>query len=376
VTSEKVRPDEGGPSRRQRLIVLTSRWGDGNDEVAFVVRSIAGAASRTFDVDVLTPGPIGTSRPDGAFDLLAIGEPAPGSAWPDPARTVWPEAVRAGMDQPPLVLLDCPESTVVELLEQAAPHFPVLAPASTSAVPAGLDGVLVVSAVDASTADDDSASATSEAAIGLHVPVNPLASRRPHNGFGFTDYILVLTDRDTEVADDAGPTPAVAWLSARFPRRHVVAIENATAAAWMARSLRGRVAVDTRTDLWRLMAFAMVVVDLRPGPLMARECVEALRFGTPIVVPSWSTAAALAAGGGGFQYDTVAELLQAVEAVSDDRVRETARTKGKRLADDLYGDPDRFIQRVGVALEAAAQQSSRGGKASSGPWLNKLKLGL
>ncbi len=31
--------------------------------------------------------------------------------------------------------------------------------------------------------------------VGIHVPVNRLAERHRHHGFGFTDYLLVLSDR-------------------------------------------------------------------------------------------------------------------------------------------------------------------------------------
>ena len=58
----------------------------------------------------------------------------------------------------------------------------------------------------------------------------------------------------------------VAWLTARFPDKEVVVVEDATAAVWRGRVLRGIVDVYTRTDLWRLVAHARVTVDLAPGP--------------------------------------------------------------------------------------------------------------
>ena len=51
--------------------------------------------------------------------------------------------------------------------------------------------------------------------IGVHVPVNRLAEQHRHHGFGFTDYLLVLSDRTGEQAE---PPPAAAWLSAAFSR--------------------------------------------------------------------------------------------------------------------------------------------------------------
>ena len=57
--------------------------------------------------------------------------------------------------------------------------------------------------------------------------------------------------------------------------------------------------MDTRMDLWRLVAHANVCIDLRPGSYIARECVEALRFGTPIIVPECAGPAVVHAREGG-----------------------------------------------------------------------------
>ena len=121
-----------------------------------------------------------------------------------------------------------------------------------------------------------------DGSVGVYVPVNPMAERHRHHGFGFTGYHLVLSGR---AAAEDEPPAEVAWLSAAFPDEHVVLVEQAAASAWRARALRGRVSVDTRMDLWRLLAHAAVCVDLGPGGLVARECIEALRLGTPVVAP-------------------------------------------------------------------------------------------
>ena len=136
--------------------------------------------------------------------------------------------------------------------------------------------------------DEDGGRAS--ATVGVYVPVNPLAERHRHHGFGFTGYQLVLSDRSG--AEDE-PPPAVAWLSAAFHDADVVVVQDAVASAWRGRALRGRVSVDTRMDLWRLVAHANICIDLDPGAYVARECVEALRLGTPIIVPEHSGPAAV-----------------------------------------------------------------------------------
>ncbi len=362
-----------------RIALLSSAWGR-HDETAFVIRGLAGAASRTGTVDVLVPGPAGPSRPDGAFDLMGIGEPSPGSLWPSPDAASWPVP-----RTPSLVLADTAGPDLLALLDQSAPGIPVAVLASGPVVVDGVggvggatggiggatgrvDAVLCVGAAAQGAATGRVGGATGRVGgatpalgsdrgvavhqVGLHVPVNPLASAHRHNGLGFTGYVLVLSDRGPSTADPDTPTPLAAWIVARFPRRHVVVVEQAVASVWRSRSLRGRVAVDTRTDLWRLVAHAQVVVDLCPGPLVARECVESMRYGIPVVVPAGTAAADLAALGGGLWYHDVAELLGCVEAFADSDLRDTLGEQGRAVADDLYGDPGRFVDRVAAATRA------------------------
>ncbi len=150
------------------------------------------------------------------------------------------------------------------------------------------------------------------------------------------------------------PSAAVAWLAAGLARTDLVVVAQGTAAAYRGRALRGTIAVDTRTDLQRLMAHAAVTVDLAPGPLVARECVESLRLGTPVVVPAGSAAAPLAAQGGGLVFDGPATLLATVRTLSDPGAASAAVAGegGRRFADSLYGDPHRFVARVGEAVAA------------------------
>jgi hypothetical protein len=196
--------------------------------------------------------------------------------------------------------------------------------------------------------------------IGLHVAVNPLAAERPHNALGFTDYLLLLTDRGGNVprADD-DVTVGARWLAAAFPRHHLVVLESGTATVWRCRALRGVVTVDSRTDLWRLMAHSRAVVDLRPGPLVARECVEALRFGTPVIVPSGGAAARLAAAGGGLSFEDMDGLLGCVDVVDDAARRAGLCASGREQADARYGDADAFVARVGAAMAAVTESADR-----------------
>ncbi len=127
-------------------------------------------------------------------------------------------------------------------------------------------------------------------------------------------------------------------------------VEGGTAAAWKGRALRGVVGVETRTDLWRLLAHASVTVDLAPGTIIGRECIESLLVGTPILVPEQSAAAVHARSGGGMTYSTVPDMLDAVEFLCDERTRSPVAARGRKYADEYYGDAGRFVDRVGRAL--------------------------
>jgi hypothetical protein len=224
-------------------------WLERRSELAFVTRSIAGAASRCGPVAVLVPGDPGR-RADGAFDLEGIGT---GGA------LEWP----AGLSSETTVIVDDLTAEVTALLADVDPQaVQFLSGTDGEATNPAWQRLPLVGGHDP---------------VEVHVPVNRLAEHHRHHGFGFTEYLLVLSDR-TGAHEE--PPAAAAWLSAAFPKADVVVLEDAVASAWKGRALRGKVTVDTRMDLWRLFAHANACIDLAPGPHIARECVESLRFGT------------------------------------------------------------------------------------------------
>ena len=66
--------------------VVGCAWHDRGSELAFVTRSIAGAATRAGTVVVLVPGEQGQLEADGAFDLQSMGSPG-APAWPVSLRS-------------------------------------------------------------------------------------------------------------------------------------------------------------------------------------------------------------------------------------------------------------------------------------------------
>ncbi|HEY6474870.1 MAG TPA: hypothetical protein VIY26_18400 [Acidimicrobiales bacterium] len=300
----------------ERPAVLVSRhWRNQSSELSFLSRAIAGGVSRRGAVAVLVPGREGTREPDGAFDLEGTGE-GDGFVWPAhlPADSVvvvddlTPE-VRAGL-----------AGAGVESGFRLSPR-----------AGAGIDGRWP--RIGLVEGDGDVRPG------GPFVTVNPGAMADRHHGFGFTGYVLVLSGRLRRHAD---PPAAVAWLTSAFHDCDIVVVEDAVASAWKGRSLRGTTPVETRMDLWRLVAHAAVCVDLAPGAFVARECVEALRLGTPIVVPAAApVASSLARACGGGTFSDTWGLIEATDKLQGEAAEASARAK--EYGDATHGDPEAFV---------------------------------
>jgi hypothetical protein len=324
------------PLAEQTTLLLSRAWKASGSELSFVTRALAGAVSRTSAVRVLVPSAAGPPEPDGAFDLIGAGV-GPDGSWPAADEAVWPGRLPSATT----IVVDDLDAEALALLDVHATGHPV-----HTIMPTGLlapHHPLRPLRFTGSVADD------APDFLGLHVPINPLAATHRHNGLGFTGYILVLSDR-VGAPDVAPPTPMVAWLTARFPEREIVVVEDATAAVWRGRVLRGVVDVYTRTDLWRLVAHARVMVDLAPGPIIGRECIESLRFGTPIVVPADSAARPHAKAGGGLTFSGYPDRLDGVARFFDESVRAAMSSRGRRYADAHYGDQQAFVDSVSRAL--------------------------
>jgi hypothetical protein len=321
-------------------VILSRSWRLPESELSFVTRSVAGAASRTSPVVVVVPTAAGQAEPDGAFDLFGAGIGRAGS-WPDPPDAAWPE----GLAPDSVILIDEPDDAVRSLLDRYAAGGAVSAIAPEKA-PVEPRPIARLQFTDGRDGDTDF--------IRLHVPINPMAATHRHNGLGFTDYLLVLSDR-SGAPDISPPTAMAAWLSASYPDQNVVVVEEATAAVWRGRVFRGIVPVYTRTDLWRLIAHARVTVDLAPGPIIARECIESLRFGTPIVVPAESVARPYAEAGGGVAFTGVSELVEGVGVLSQDSTRAAVSSQGQRYADSHYGNREAFVSSVCRALGSSGR---------------------
>jgi len=191
--------------------------------------------------------------------------------------------------------------------------------------------------------------------IGAPMAANPSALSEPNTWVGPTDYILVVTGTGSEEEGDESDLSRL--LRLRFPDNPVGIAHTDSFCAWHQGRLNQGWAIERSSDMARLMAWARVTVDLRPGRLFARRCVESLLFGTPVVVPHDSRAREHAERGrGGLWFGDPAELTWCVEALLEPSTRATFSAQGRRYAEDEYGSTDRFIERVSSAcgLRSAA----------------------
>ena len=180
---------------RPVAVVVGCRWLDRSSELAFVVRSIAGAASRSGPVAVLVPGVPDGGTADGAFDLTPLGPPG---------RLHWPDAVPTDAT----IIVDELTPDLAAVLDRGEPAA-VSFLAATGVTPRAEWHRL------RPVGGDDP--------LDVHVPVNRLAERHRHHGFGFTGYVLVLGDRR---GGHGEPPPAAAWVSAAFNEAEVAHLQR------------------------------------------------------------------------------------------------------------------------------------------------------
>lgn len=110
---------------------------------------------------------------------------------------------------------------------------------------------------------------------------------------------------------------------------------------------------ESRFDVWRWCCRALAVLDPDPGKLLAREVLEAMMYGTPVVTP-FRPGAALEhaqAGSAGLWYRTRGELEAVLAALLDEQVRTPLGLQAKSYADANYRDTEGYLQGVRELLE-------------------------
>jgi len=181
--------------------------------------------------------------------------------------------------------------------------------------------------------------------VGLPMAANRSVLREPNVQLGETDYVVVLTGTHEDSPEP--PASLGRFLRARLGRRNLALVTaNSFVACVDGDHHRSTQPIERGSDMLRLMAWARATVDLRPGRLFARRCLESLLYSTPIVAPASTRAAEHAASGGGLWFEGPSDLAYCVEAMFDPALGDALGEEGSRYAERHYGSTDRFIEKV------------------------------
>jgi hypothetical protein len=401
-------------SDRPLIAVLTNRW-ESKTEEGWATRQVAGALACAADVHVITPqGDTPVQRTDSVFivhematpsgaaaeirrDLLieAISETGSGETerlLPEFGRLLDRDLLRcwdgasdliSGLHPDMVVIAGHQLVGAVDAVDRVAPDLPVV----LLALGSDLDSlsfphfdrvfdrarsVLAITETERLAVIEHHGGAERVHRIGAPLAANPSALNEPNTWVGKTDYVFVITGSKTHADEEAVALARLIRL--RFPENPVAISATDALSVWHQGRLGEGWPVERSSDLTRLMAWARVVVDLRPGPLFGRRGVDSLLYGTPIIVPGNSRAREHAElGGGGLWFDTPGELAWCVEAMLDPEVRAVFSTQGRTYAEAAYGSTDAFIRRVLIAAGDAATgdgvaSTGDGVRGIGGPW--------
>lgn len=369
------RPPDG------RLAIVTERWSTAGEEQRRALRALGGALGRHFDVTVVTPE-AGRAGPwtDGIFTVAQTGSactpalalqrdlildafasrpappPAPARRWLERLEEpVWAPVGQALREAAPDVVLVAGHrhASLHAVVERAAPDAavlvaPLLAEHETLAASPGLAllarsrALVVFGPAEAAAVEGSGPGPVHD--VGLPGAINPSIWREPAQVLAGHRYAVVLTDSRRPVAEDL-VEPLVRLLAGALPARRLAAVYPDRVELWHGGARQVLAAASKAGDRWRLVAWASVAVDLRPGRLLALQSVTALLHGTPVVAPAGTRAAELAAGvGAGTPYRHADELVDAVRGLTV--TGPVGPRQGPPWVRSHYGDTEGFLARV------------------------------
>jgi hypothetical protein len=348
----------GGPTR-PALVVLADRW-ESTTEPGWITRQVAGALACIADVHVVATGDsAATATSDSVFTVYRSG---PGLA-ADMAATVCDRVQAHG-----LVVAGDGWREMADALDRVAPDLPATVltlspdgrfdePDLVTRVADRSRAVMVVTEEARDRVPDLAARRDLVQTIGAPMAANPSALCEPDPMVAGSEYVLVHTNVPEGASHYDADTARM--LRLRYPGTTIAVLHSDAFCVWHRSSVERAGPIERSSDLDRLMAWALMTVDLQPGPLFARQCITSLLYGTPIVVPHDSRGRPHAErGGGGLWFANPTELSWCVEAIFDPQIRSTLGTQGRAYADKEFGSTDAFIERVteacGPELRAAA----------------------
>ena len=380
-------PRTGNTRLRPLVALLAAHW-ESKSEEGWITRQVAGALACAADVHVITPdGSTPSASTDGVFTVHRMGSPLLRDA--ERRRDLVVQAmseVASGLrDRLPSGLSDLLDRDLIDhwigataLLDELRPELVVIAGHQNIGALASVDrfdtgvpvtllalgtdanslvfphfdplfdrahSVLTVTETERCIINDCHVGPPKAYRIGAPLGANLSSLSEPNPWVGPTDYVLVLTNANSNLKSEQNELSRLLRLS--FPDRPVgIAYKDGFFAWHEGRHNRGW-PIERGSDFARLMAWARVMVDLHPGRLFGRRCVESLLYGTPIVVSGDTRAREHAQRGrGGLWFDNPAELTWCVDALLTDTAHDSFAAQGQAYAESEYGSTDGFIERV------------------------------
>lgn len=183
--------------------------------------------------------------------------------------------------------------------------------------------------------------------IAFTLRTNRLAAETEPIGLNGQRFLVAAQDWDGSLAANS-LLRLGAVLAADFLRRvRLVVCGRGWRAAPQARWL-DVMTPFSRADVWRWMSRAVAFIDPHPQRVLGRDVLEALTYGTPVIVNENGGASRehAEAGNGGLWYETYSHLRSAVEALAGDSTRDRLGGQGREYTLANYSDPQAFIGRV------------------------------
>jgi hypothetical protein len=368
-----------------KVAVVTTAWGQADDERQLVLRQIASAlALGSSEPVVLRLGSTPETRMDGAFRVVGVGGAPPqrrrsrllerslageeGEMLRDAPDVIGEELRRlAGgwNDQVPgyldelgathVVLAGYRSAVITHVLASRAPERrhvlvplagadPFVSLRTFDSAFSSADAVLTVTPGEDQRVRARPGGAARSHMVGFPLEVDPLAWETEPPGLEAEDFTLVLAQSHGR---RSGLESLGRYLHDRLSHRPVVLVGDDHMLVGKGRAWNKRPAPSKRIDLGRVMARARVTVDLRRPELLAREVLESLLLGTPVIVRDGSPGHDHAERGDcGLWWRDPLELVECVRVLEHSAVRDRLGERGREYAERLFSDVDGFVQRV------------------------------
>ncbi len=379
--------DPVGVRRRPAVALLVDQWGS-RTEAGWITRQVAGALANFADVHVVSLGGTGsTTSRESVFTVHHLGPTLSPTAElrrdllidalstaGGPSTELFTPSLTALLDrglvepwndaslvlkavQPELVVIAGHQSigalAAVDAFDREVPVSLLALGSSTTSLVfprfrplvERAASILVVTEQERQALVETYGDETQVHRVGAPLGINLSALREPHPWVSGGDYVLVLARSHS--TDDQDENRLCRLIRNRFPEHSVGIVHTDAFIVWRNGRAKTGWPIERSSDLARLLAFARVTVDLRPGDLFSRNCLESLLYGNPIVVPAHSRAREHAdRGRGGLWYRDAVELTWCLEAIFDPSVGAALGDQGRSYAVEEYGSTDAFIERV------------------------------